>query len=52
MHTCEVGLSPRPGTGRSNITVVVQAGLDMEARRITEAQYQNHRVEAVHRKDR
>jgi hypothetical protein len=37
MHTYEVRLSPRPGTGGSNITVVIQAGSDMEARRIAEA---------------
>ena len=47
MLTYEVRLSPRPGTGGSNITVVIQAGSDMEARRIAEAQYQTHRVEAV-----
>jgi hypothetical protein len=52
MHTYEVRLSPRPGTGGSNLTVVIQAGSDMEARRIAEAQYQNHRVEVIHRKDR
>ncbi len=48
----EVRLSPRPGTGGSNITVVIHAGSDVEAKRIAEAQYQNYRVEAVHRKDR
>ncbi len=49
MHTYEVRLSPRPGTGGSNITVVIQAGSDTEARRIADAQYQHHRVEAVRR---
>ena len=52
MHTYEVRLSPRPGTGSGNITVVIQAGSDMEARRIAEAQFLNYRVEAIHRKDR
>jgi hypothetical protein len=52
MHTYQVRLSPRPGRGGSNITVVIQAGSDTEARRIAEAQCQNHRVEAIHQKDR
>ena len=51
MHTCEVRLSPRFGTGRSTIPVVIQAGSDRKARRIAEAHYQDYRVEAVHQKD-
>ena len=50
MHTYEVRMSPKPGSGGSNITIVVQAHSDTEARRIAEGQQCNHRVEAVHRK--
>ena len=49
MHTYEVRLSPRPGTGGGNITVVIQADSEMEARQIAQAQYQNYRVEGIHR---
>ena len=50
MHTFEVRMSPKPGTSGSNITIVVQAYSDTEARQIAAGQQQNHQVEAVHRK--
>ncbi len=50
MHIFEVRMSPKSGTGGSNITITVQAYSDTEARRIAEGQQPNHRVEAVHRK--
>ena len=51
MHTYEVRMSPKPGTGGSNITIVVQTYSDVEARRVAEGQQPNHRVEAVHRQN-
>lgn len=49
MHTYEIRLSPKPGTGGGNLTTQVTAVSDMQARQIAQAQYPGHRVEAIRR---
>jgi len=49
MFTYKVRLAPKTGSASGNLTTEVRAMSDTEARRLAEAQYPNHRVEAVQR---
>lgn len=51
MHTYQVQLSPKPGTRTGNLSTQIRANSDMEARRLAEAQFAGHRVEAIYRID-
>lgn len=49
MYTYQIRLAPKPGTSGRNLTTEVRANSDTDARLLAEAQYPNHRVEAIHR---